>query len=165
MGESKKSQAAFEFLGTYVWAFIAISITLGALYYFDVFNFSKYAPQKCAFTSQFDCLDFSLTSTQVKFKLANNLGENICVKSVKATKDDASLIPCTAPSDTQVSCPVSPTSDIGWSYQADLPFTCTLSNIAGERAELKVIMEYYSPNTATTPVHTINGKINGRVVS
>ena len=160
MFKSKKSQAAFEFLGTYVWAFIVIAITLGVLYYFDVFNFSKYAPQKCTFTSQFQCLDFSLKSNEVRFKLTNNLGENICVKSVKVTKDDVSQISCTATS--QFTCPA---PEIGWNYQTDLDFTCGGSYIAGERVELKVIMEYYSPNTPSKQPHEVNGKINGRVIS
>ena len=164
MKEAKKSQAAFEFLGTYVWAFIVIAITLGVLYYFDVFNFSKYAPQKCTFTSQFQCLDFGLSPTQVKFKLANNLGEDVCVKSVKITKDDVSFISCSATSDPQVSCPA---SEIGWKQQSDSDFTCTgVSYISSERVELKATMDYYSPNTIPTlPTHTINGRINGRVVT
>ena len=158
---NSKSQAAFEFLGTYVWAFIVIAITLGVLYYFDVFNFSKYAPQKCVFTSQFQCLDFGLKPNEVKFKLTNNLGENVCVKSVKVTKDDASPISCSATS--QFACSG---TEIGWNHQSDLDFTCTgVIYIAGERVELKVMMDYYSPNTATKPTHTINGKINGRIIS
>ena len=86
--KDKKGQAALEFLTTYVWAFFAISITIGALYYFGIFDFSKYLPQKCIFPSQFKCLDFGLGPTEVKVKLANNLGEDIKVTALQVTNDN-----------------------------------------------------------------------------
>jgi hypothetical protein len=73
----KKSQSALEFLTTYAWAFIILSVALGALYYFGIFDFGKYLPQKCFFPSQFKCLDFGLDASQVRIKLVNNLGEDI----------------------------------------------------------------------------------------
>ena len=159
MFKSKRSQAALEFLTTYAWAFIAISITLGALYYFDVFNFSKYAPQKCTFTSQFDCLDFSLTSTRVKIKLANNLGETVKITSAQITNDANPPISCSS------------IGEFDWVYSSekDLDFTCSGGGyLSGERVELKVTMNYYSLATnvpIAQKLHTVNGKINGRVSS
>ena len=92
-----KSQVALEFLTTYAWAFIVIATTISALYYFGVFDFAKYLPQKCIFPSQFKCLDFSLTPTEVKVKLVNNLGEDIKVNSIQITNDANPPISCTVP--------------------------------------------------------------------
>src|SRR3989338_1272469 len=92
-----KSQAALEFLTTYVWAFFVIAITVGALYYFGIFDFSKYLPQKCVFPSQFKCLDFSLKPTEIRFKLANNLGEDIKVTALQLTDESAVSLSCTPP--------------------------------------------------------------------
>ena len=155
--DSVKSQAALEFLTTYVWAFLVIAVTLGALYYFGIFDFSKYLPQKCIFPSQFKCLDFSLKPTEVKIKLANNLGEDIKVTLLQITNDAAPPISC------------APLSSFDWAHstEKDLAFTsCTGGGyIAGERVELKVSISYYAVNTPSKPVHLINGKVNGKVIS
>ena len=155
--KKSKSQASLEFLTTYVWAFFAISLTLGALYYFGIFDVSKYLPQKCIFTSQFKCLDFSLKPTEVRIKLVNNLGEDIKVTSLQITNDANPPISCTPP------------ASFDWTHGAeiDLAFASCIGGayIAGERVELKIAMSYYAISTPSKPVHIINGKINGKVAS
>ena len=153
-----KSQVALEFLTTYAWAFIIIATTISALYYFGFFDFSKYLPQSCIFPSQFKCLDFSLRPNEVRIKLANKLGENIQLKSIKITNDATPPILCTAPA-----------TPFDWTHATDkdLVFTgCTGgAYIADERVELKVTMSYFAVNTPSKPIHIVNGKINGRVTS
>ena len=155
--KKSKSQASLEFLTTYVWAFLVIAITLGALYYFGIFDFSKYLPQKCVFTSQFKCLDFSLKPAGVRIKLVNNLGEDIRVTSLQITNDAAPPISCTPPA----------SFDWQHSTEHDFVFAACIGGgyIAGERVELKVSMSYYAINTPSKPIHLINGKINGKVAS
>ena len=154
----RKSQAALEFLTTYAWAFIIISITIGALYYFGVFDFSKYLPQKCTFPSQFKCLDFSLRPSEVRLKLANNIGEDIKVTSIKITNDAVTPISCTAP-------PV----PFDWQHDStkDIVFTSCASGgyLPDTRVEVKISMDYYAVNTPSKPIHAINGKVNGRVTT
>ena len=153
-----KSQAALEFLTTYAWAFVVISIAIGTLYYSGVFDFSKYLPQKCIFPSQFKCLDFSLKPTEVRVKLANNLGEDISVTSVQITNDANPPISCTPP-----------LAPFDWAHGIvqDLIFTGCAGGayIPDTRVELKISMNYYAVNTPSKPVHLINGKINGKVTS
>ena len=162
----QKSQAALEFLTTYGWAFFVIILMVGALYYFGIFDFSKYLPQKCIFPSQFKCLDFSLKPTDVKIKLVNNLGEDICVKSIEITNSANPPISCASPSIPQGNCPV---SEFEWSHatEKDVTFaSCTGgSYVPDTRAELMVSFSYYSPSTPSKPIHLINGKINGKVAS
>ncbi|MBI2652323.1 hypothetical protein HYX00_02550 [Candidatus Woesearchaeota archaeon] len=162
----KKSQAALEFLTTYAWAFIVITVTIGALYYFGIFDFSKYLPQKCVFPSQFKCLDFSLKPTEVRFKLVNNLGEDICVKSMQITNDATPPISCTPNAQPQGSCGA---SEFQWVHatEKDLSFaTCTGgAYVADTRVELRVSLSYYAVNTPSRPIHSINGRINGKVTS
>jgi hypothetical protein len=151
--KNKESQAALEFLTTYVWAFLGILIVLGALYYFGIFDFSKYLPEKCVFTSQLECLAFVIEETQIKIKLVNNLGETINVES--ATITDNSDLSCTGPLNS------------GWlaGTEWDAVFTdCTGAGlIKKERMEAKVSITYYAEDTPTQPRHTINGKLYGRV--
>ena len=155
----RKSQSSLEFLTTYVWAFMALILTLGALYYFGFLNFSKYLPQKCIFPSQFKCLDFSLPSTQVKFRLVNNIGEDVNLDTITITNDATPPIACTT---------IVPTPPYTWVNGAQLDFT--FSSCAGggyssnARVELKISMNYFAVNTPSHPVHVISGKINGRVI-
>ncbi|MBI3035047.1 hypothetical protein HYY71_01885 [Candidatus Woesearchaeota archaeon] len=153
-----KSQASLEFLTTYVWAFFVIAITVGTLYYFGIFDFGKYLPQKCVFTSQFKCLDFSLAPAEVRIKLVNNLLENIKVTAVQITNDATPPISCTPPA-----------VPFDWAHSAerDIVFASCGGGayIAGERAELKVSISYYAVDTPSRPVHLINGKVNGKVTS
>ena len=156
-GMSKKSQSALEFLTTYAWAFIVISIAMGSLYYFGIFDFSKYLPQKCVFPSQFKCLDFSLDTSQVKIKLVNNLGESIKVTEVNIANDGNTLA-CTPP-------PV----PFDWAYSKDIDISFSSCSgggyISGSRVDLKISFKYYAVNTPSKPVHAVSGKINGRILS
>ena len=149
----KQSQAALEFLPTYVWAFLVIAITIGSLYYFGILDFGKYLPQKCSFPSQFKCIDFSLKPNQVRIRLTNNLGEDIRVTSLSITDEASTPMSCTAPS----------AFDWVHSTETDIVFSsCTGGGyIAGTRVDLKVTINYYAVNTPSRPNHLINGKING----
>lgn len=164
----QKSQAALEFLTTYAWAFIVIVISISALYYFGIFDFDKYLPQKCLFPEQFKCLDFTLKPSSLMFRLVNNIGEDICVKSVEATNDANPPLACTFNSalQTQGSCSA---GEFEWLHSAEKDFeftTCTNgAYIPNEKAEVFVKMNYYSLNTPSKPIHLINGKINGRVTT
>lgn len=154
----KKSQIALEFLSTYGWALLVITLTVSTLYYFGVFDFAKFLPQKCLFPSQFKCSDFSLMPSEVRIKLTNNLGEDVKVTSMQITNDAVTPISCTAPS---VPFDWTATTD------KDLSFTgCSGGGyITNQRTELKITMSYYAINTPSKPVHIISGKINGRVTS
>ena len=162
----RKSQASLEFLTTYAWAFIIIGITIGALYYFGFFDFSKYLPQKCVFPSQLKCLDFSLDPSNVKLKLVNNLGEDICITSLKITNDAASPITCTAPDLIPSKCNA---GELDWTSSTgkDIVFSSCSNGgyLPDSRVDLKMEIKYYAINTPSKPIHTINGKINGRVRS
>ena len=155
-----RSQAALEFLTTYVWAFVVIGITIGALYYFGVFDFAKYLPEKCNFPSQFKCIDFSLIPGQVKIKLTNNLGEDITVSSLQITNDATPPVSCST---------TAPAVPFDWTASTDKELifgSCSGGGyIAGTRAELKIAMTYFAASTPSRPNHLINGKINGQITS
>ena len=68
-----KSQASLEFLTTYAWAFLAIMIALGALYYFGVLDFAKFLPQECSFPSQFECNAFAFAGSSPAGEIRFNL--------------------------------------------------------------------------------------------
>lgn len=163
-----KSQAALEFLTTYAWAFIVIAVTVSSLYYFGIFDFGKYLPQKCTFPQQFKCLDFTLRPTSLMFKLTNNIGEDVCVKTITVTNDAQSPLSCAFNSvpHPQGSCAA---LEFKWDHAVDKDFEFTScvngAYIPDEKIEVKVYMTYYSPKTPSKPIHSISGIINGRVNS
>lgn len=151
-----RSQAALEFLTTYAWAFLVILITIGALYYFGVFEFSKFLPQRCTFTSQFECIDFAFVGDEVRLRLMNNLGEEININSFTITNDAASPLACTAPTAVE-----------GWQPGNEIDFVfsgCTGGAfIQGERTEARITMAYCAPATSGCPEHKVTGKITAVV--
>lgn len=152
----RRAQAALEFLTTYAWAFLVILTTISALYYFGVFDFSKYLPQKCTFTSQFPCIDFSMKSSDstIRFRLSNNIGEDIIVDALELTNDFDTPLSCTAPT-TPISWNAGDVKDFIFSDCQDGGF------MKGERTEAKIAFTYHSINTPSQPQHTLKGKIIG----
>ncbi len=151
----KKAQAALEFLTTYVWAFVIILITVGALYYFGVFDFAQFRPQECIFTSQFECLDFSFAGSEVRFRLLNNVGNDITVSGVSITNDAVTPLSCTSP------------SSFSWQSGNESDFVLTSCSgggfLPGEFVEAKVSFTYFAPSTPSQPEHTVRGKIHAVV--
>ena len=157
---NKKSQASLEYLSTYAWVFIIISVTVVVLYYSGVFDFDLYLPEKCVLPSQFKCLDFSFRPDEIRFKLVNNLGEDISVQSIHMTDNEDQTITCAS---------VNPSPPFNWNFAAEqnIHFSSCQggSYYSGERIDLKISMEYYAINTPSRPIHTIYGKINGKIAS
>jgi len=152
----KKSQAALEFLTTYAWAFLVILITIAALYYFGIFDFDRYLPQKCTFSSQFKCIDFSMKDSDIKFRLLNDIGEEINVTSLIITNDATPPLNCT-----------SPTNLDSWDDDEERDFVFTSCHdgtfIKGERTDAEITLNYYAFNTPSQPIHHVKGKITGIV--
>ena len=148
----KKSQAALEFLTTYAWAFLTIILTTSALYYFGVFDFAKYLPQKCNFPQQFRCIDSTIKDTDIKFRLLNDIGEKVTVVSLSVTDDASDPLTCD-------------TMPLSFDWEDDEEKDVVLSDchggtfIKGDRLEAKISFTYYAVDTPAKPEHTIRGKI------
>jgi len=159
MKKEVKSQAALEFLTTYAWAFVVIMLTIGALYYFGIFDFAKFLPQQCTFPSQFQCIDFSFTADEVRFKLVNNIGERINVDPVVITNDASNPLSCTLTSPGPL--------PLDWDSGVEIDFVFSACSdgafIVGERVEAKITMTYFAVDTPSQPLHTFTGKITAVV--
>ncbi len=69
----KRGQSALEYLVTYGWAILAIVIIAGVLWYFGIFNPSKFAGDKqCGGFSAFVCQDFKISSAGALTIVLNN---------------------------------------------------------------------------------------------
>jgi hypothetical protein len=158
----RKSQAALEFLTTYAWAFLAIMLTMGALYYFGVFDFSKFLPEKCILTSQLECLAFVMDTNEIRIKLVNNLGETVTVENMVIEDNGEPQLDCT----TKPATPLAPIT--GWKTGDEMEFLfqgCSGGGlIKKERLDAKVTLTYFAEaTTPPQPRHTVTGRIQGRV--
>ena len=80
--QSKKGQAAMEFLMTYGWAILAAVIVIGVLAYFGVFSPSTYVPNQCIVSAPFGCNAGVAQTTGVTLELRNGAGEPLNMTSV-----------------------------------------------------------------------------------
>ena len=100
MIQRKKAQGALEFLMTYGWAFLVILIMIGALAYFGVLDPSKFLPDRCNFSSQFECpsgkfvIDSTGTNDYIKIALVNRVGTPIKVTGLDTESKTALLNGC-----------------------------------------------------------------------
>ncbi|MGC8478984.1 MAG: hypothetical protein ACP5NE_03625 [Candidatus Micrarchaeia archaeon] len=60
--KEKKAQSAMEYLMTYGWAILIISVVLGALYMMGLFNPSTFISSQCIFPAEFSCLNTYMSS-------------------------------------------------------------------------------------------------------
>ncbi|HIH20406.1 TPA: hypothetical protein HA244_04015 [Candidatus Micrarchaeota archaeon] len=144
MRNGKKGQAALEYLVTYGWAILAIVIVAAILWYFGIFNPSKYAGSKQSggFATA-TVIDYTTTGANtVNIRFGNSAGTSIT--SVVATIDGIATACAT-------------------SVAANAQYTCTLANatfVTGD--ELPVVLNYTSglsglPHSETGFVKALTG--------
>lgn len=147
----KRAQAAMEFLMTYGWAILVVLAAIGALAYFGVLSPGNLLPQKCEFTSGFDCTeapDADATAGTITFPITNSLGYEINTIALDSSSN------CLAEAGIAS---VDPLSN-GDSAIITLSDTCGLG--AGDRFKEDVIVTYVSAETGMT--HTATGLISGK---
>ena len=161
----KKSQASLEYLTTYAWAFILLIVSLAAVQYFGILDFKKYLPQQCIFSSQFKCVDYSLSGGDIKLKLLNNVGAKLMVAEIIAENSEKKAIKCTSKYINDKS-----GVNVEWKSggEMELRFSGCSSDplyIPNERMEVIIRLRYYSPDTPVkTPIfHETVGKIKAKV--
>lgn len=74
---NKKAQAAMEFIMTYGWAILAVTVVVAALVYFGVFSPAKLLPEQCQFPPELACVGKPLVEDAtdlITVSLANNIG-------------------------------------------------------------------------------------------
>lgn len=167
---NRKSQASLEYLTTYAWAFVVLIVSVGAIQYFGILDFQRYLPQKCTFTSQFKCTDFSLANGEVRVKVLNSIGENLkLLPDTRVTNTESPPLQCT---DKFIE--GNPfTSEVNWNNgdEINLKFTGCKDGgyLPNQRIEAVVELWYYSPKTqadaglASPIIHKTKGRIRAVV--
>ena len=78
----RRGQSALEYLVTYGWAILAIVIVAAVVWYFGIFNPSKWSSSKqCGGFASFTCIDYSYAGTTVTAVLGNDVGRSVTITS------------------------------------------------------------------------------------
>ena len=80
---SRRGQAALEFLTTYGWALLVILVMVGALVYFGLLNPNRALPNRCDMPPGFACKDFQIRENGFDIIILNKNGD--AIKSVNLT--------------------------------------------------------------------------------
>ncbi|MCL5239676.1 MAG: hypothetical protein M1286_04395 [Candidatus Marsarchaeota archaeon] len=85
-------QTAIEFLTTYGWAFIVITVVMLALFETGFFNPSTYSAQSCVMSSGFSCLSFFIYSNGLLYaNIQQATGSPINVTAVGCSSNTVSV--------------------------------------------------------------------------
>ncbi len=141
-----KAHASMEFLMTYIWAILAVLISIAALAYFGILSPGHFLPDSCILFPGLACTDVKIEPNQITLSVRNGIGYEL--KSVSI-----SLPPniCTT-GDSK------PTLSEGVTYQFQLT-GCSLTPGSRINEELTIIY------TGKTISYTRTGKVAGIVES
>ena len=146
IAQSKKSQAAMEFLMTYGWAILVVLAAIAALAYFGVLSPEKFLPAKCTLQAGIACLDHKATSSTVSVVIQNSLGYDISSITVKAGGCGTSSIPAT----------------LSNSATGTYSITCA-PVLAGSKYNAQLNVTYSTPADVGGLSHTNIGQITTRI--
>jgi len=120
----RKGQTALEYLVTYGWAILAIVIIAAVLWYFGVFNPSKWTgARQCGGFSAFTCIDYTNTATNATVVLGNAVGRQLNITS------GASCNPSLIGANEQTTCVFSGTFTPGTQASLSLTYVDTKSGL------------------------------------
>ena len=81
--QTKKAQAALEFLMSYGWAVLVIIVIISGLAYFGVMNPKKQStPNICLFNYGMACQDMRISSDAAVLFLTNSLGKDVVIMNI-----------------------------------------------------------------------------------
>ena len=104
----EKAQSAMEYLITYSWAIIIITITLGALYALGLFNPTSFVTSECIFPADFGCLSsFFYGNGTLIINLQQSTTSSVTVTAIGC--NNAAVIPSNGP---PTYAPIDPNSPI-----------------------------------------------------
>ena len=156
----RKSQAALEFLTTYGWAFLVILIMIGTLAYFGILSPVKLLPDRCSTPTQFQCLDYVITSSagasSIRMRLRNGVGEPIAVQSIGFSTDGTTAFTCTAPTLPSTANPWRSGNVTEFVYSNCVPFGGLSS---GEKSKVAFSILYYAVSSGSTYLKEANGEV------
>ena len=153
--KNSRGQSSLEYLVTYGWAILAIVIIAAALWYFGVFNPSKYVGDKQSggFAS-FNVIDFSRAAGgSTTLILGNKQGNTL-------TFNASANFYCTPTGGSTVSGTCTPAS---LAPNAQTTCTCTLPSSTSGNSYDQVDSKVFFTDSRSTLAHTDTGFFKGKI--
>ncbi len=128
LNQTKKAQAAMEFLMTYGWAILIVIVAIGSLTYSGVLGGATFLPEKCTIStgSGLFCEDFAASPGIVILRLRNALPNPVTITEATITQGENS---CGLTGLQSVTIPASSSTYLTLTDG----LTCTLLTIPGEK--------------------------------
>jgi hypothetical protein len=82
---NRNAQAGTEFLITYGFMILSVSIVVFGLFYFGIFDITMFLPKKCTLPPGITCIDHKAEHSNITIVLLNNMGNDITVLNMSAT--------------------------------------------------------------------------------
>ena len=149
---NKKSQAALEFLTSYIWVILGILILIGALSYFGILSPKKLLGDRCNFGSEIGCMNYKIANNGVQLKLKNNVGNAIIVDGIIASTKKV-----------EINCI---SQMIGSTWEAgdikDNLIHCDFTDaglVPGEKEKLNLEITYHTASAGSTFSKSVQGEV------
>lgn len=173
--ESKKGQAAAEYLVTYGWALLLLVAVIAIILSTGIFNASYFISEECVLQPDIACTGYQLYQpagggdTTLLMMVEDRLGYAIRIDSVTITTNDigaAGTKNWTARPDTQ-----NPELDQGMNTTFKFTFSGNKQPPLDSMQRMNVLLTYYSCAREVNPTceakdeykHTVAGRITARV--
>jgi hypothetical protein len=140
----KRGQAATEFLMTYGWAILVVTIAIASLAYFGVLSPDQFLPEKCTMPPGLACIDHKVTESSVQLYLQNSMGYDITINAINLT-DKACIN----------------SSSINLANGGEVLYTISCSSTSGSKFKSDIKVNYV--NSATNVSHSKLGNIVAKV--
>ena len=164
--KNNKSQAGFEFLTTYGWAFLVILIMISTLAYFGILTPSNVLPSRCNIGAEFQCIDHQISATGGTFRLRlkNGVGGAVTVSSIALSTESTTTYTCSL---SQVDGVAATFPVTGWQAGDinDYLFTCSGGGLAaGTKGKVLVTVNYYTAASGASYTKQVKGDVFSSVV-
>ena len=151
----KKSQAALEFLTTYAWAILGISILIGSLAYFGILSTSKLLPDRCNSGAEIGCMQYVIKENGAILKLTNNVGSTIIVDSISVLNEGTSICTINDPLGVGATWPIGQAKE----FNLPCPGFSTAGIIINEKKKIGFEIIYHTPQGGAAFKKYVQGEV------
>lgn len=137
----RRAQAALEYLTTYGWAILVITVSISALVYFGVFNPAKFVPESCNTDTNFRCVQYAISGKDESAEVSV-LIQLSCEQSKPVYFDS---LKCIFPDGTETEGVVVGETEEEWRPNREMEFECVAKPegvTRGQKAKVRFEITY-----------------------
>jgi len=169
---SRKGQAAMEFLMTYGWAILVVIVVLGVLATYGVFDVDTFIPERCNLPVDLNCKDHRLSSDassngEIKLLIENGKGNDIYIMNITAVSTDFLGANCSTNLTAEVLVKNGQTADLTVNVSsADRDINCSIDESyrgSAKKTKWDVYVEWYFSGSDSDYAHKTIGELIAKI--